>query len=52
MRTLLGHLNLIVFFAALLLPEPCRAKVKAWEDTVTIPTYGWAEDINPKLWAL
>jgi tetratricopeptide (TPR) repeat protein len=29
-----------------------RAKVKAWEGTMTIPTYGWAEDVNPKLWAL
>jgi len=29
-----------------------RAKVKAWEGTLTIPTYGWQEDVNPKLWAL
>ena len=28
------------------------AKVKAWEGTLTIPTYPWAEDINPKFWAL
>ena len=28
------------------------AKVRAWESTVTIPTYGWAEDVNPKFWAL
>ncbi|MHC4116036.1 MAG: DUF5107 domain-containing protein [Planctomycetota bacterium] len=28
------------------------ANVKAWEGTVTIPTYGWSEDVNPKLWAL
>ncbi|UCG55980.1 MAG: DUF5107 domain-containing protein [Phycisphaerales bacterium] len=32
--------------------EPTWAKVKAWEGTITIPTYGWAEDINPKFWAL
>jgi tetratricopeptide (TPR) repeat protein len=37
---------------ALLLSGQSRAKVKAWEGTLTIPTYGWAEDINPKLWAL
>jgi tetratricopeptide (TPR) repeat protein len=37
---------------ALLLLGQSRAKVKAWEGTITIPTYGWAEDINPKLWAL
>ena len=29
-----------------------RANVKAWEGTITIPTYGWEEDVNPKLWAL
>ncbi|MBN1507941.1 MAG: DUF5107 domain-containing protein [Sedimentisphaerales bacterium] len=27
-------------------------KAKAWEGTITIPTYGWEEDINPKFWAL
>jgi len=37
---------------ALLLSGQSRAKVKAWEGSITIPTYGWAEDINPKLWAL
>jgi tetratricopeptide (TPR) repeat protein len=47
------------FFTALLLTglllvlaEPTFAKVKAWQGTITIPTYGWAEDINPKLWSL
>jgi len=28
------------------------AKVKAWQGTITIPTYGWEEDFNPKLWTL
>ncbi len=28
------------------------AKVRAWEGTITVPTYGWQEDINPKFWAL
>ena len=28
------------------------AKVKAWQGQITIPTYGWAEDVNPKFWAL
>ncbi len=28
------------------------ADVKAWEGTATIPTYGWQDDVNPKLWAL
>ncbi|MCC6125099.1 MAG: DUF5107 domain-containing protein [Pirellulales bacterium] len=26
--------------------------VKAWEDKITIPTYSWENDINPKFWAL
>lgn len=29
-----------------------HADVKAWEGSVTIPTYPWQEDINPKFWAL
>ncbi len=28
------------------------ANVRAWEGTLTVPTYGWTEDVNPKLWAL
>ena len=28
------------------------ARVKVWEGTITIPTYGWEEDVNPKFWAL
>ncbi len=46
-------------FAVLLLggllstyPRLSRASARAWEGTITIPTYGWAEDINPKFWAL
>ena len=35
-----------------MLPRLSRAKVKAWKGTITVPTYGWAEDINPKFWAL
>lgn len=31
---------------------PVQARAKAWEGTITIPTYGWAEDVNPKFWAL
>ncbi len=37
---------------SLMLPRQSWAKVKAWEGTITIPTYGWAEDVNPKFWAL
>jgi tetratricopeptide (TPR) repeat protein len=27
-------------------------QVKAWEGTLTIPTYAWEEDLNPRFWAL
>ncbi len=37
---------------SLMLPRQSWAKVRAWEGTITIPTYGWAEDVNPKFWAL
>ena len=46
-------------FAVLLLggllsiyPRLSHASTRAWEGTITIPTYGWAEDVNPKFWAL
>ena len=48
--------NLVAAVAAIMLvasmASPGRAKVRAWEGTITIPTYGWAEDVNPKFWAL
>ncbi len=53
MRTFLRAFNIIPLCLWLFLPaNPCRARVRAWEGAVTIPTYGWAEDVNPKLWAL
>jgi len=33
-------------------PGRCYPKTQAWEGTITIPTYGWEDDVNPKLWAL
>jgi len=35
-----------------MVPGSSWAKVQAWEGTITIPTYGWTEDVNPKFWAL
>lgn len=29
-----------------------RAQVKVWDGTITIPTYGWEDDVNPKFWAM
>lgn len=47
------------FFAVLLssglllvIPTVSWAEVRVWEGSVTIPTYGWAEDVNPKFRAL
>jgi tetratricopeptide (TPR) repeat protein len=47
------------FFAALfssglflVIPTVSLAEVRVWEGSVTIPTYEWAEDVNPKFWAL
>ncbi len=37
---------------ALCLPGSGWGKTRAWEGTITIPTYGWSQDVNPKFWAL
>jgi len=37
---------------SLVLPRWSWAEVKAWEGTISIPTYPWEEDVNPKFWAL
>jgi tetratricopeptide (TPR) repeat protein len=54
MRNLFKQFYLVLLFSGLtlILPNQGWAKTKAWEGTVTIPTYGWSEDINPKFWAL
>ena len=41
------------FLAVLLCSGRCAgAEVRAWADELTIPTYVWQEDVNPKFWAL
>ncbi len=54
MRYLFKHFCLVLLSTGLLvmLPRQSWGKVRAWEGTITIPTYGWAEDVNPKFWAL
>ncbi|MCP4613481.1 MAG: DUF5107 domain-containing protein [Planctomycetes bacterium] len=54
MRNLCKHFCLILLTTGLplMLSSQSRAKTRAWEGTITIPTYGWSEDINPKFWAL
>jgi len=33
-------------------PRNAQAEVRAWDGTITIPTYPWEEDVNPKFWAI
>lgn len=37
----------LLFFAA-----SARSQVKTWEGSITIPTYGWENDVNPKFWGM
>ena len=43
-------LGSIIFMAILSLPA--RAQTSAWQGEITIPTYVWEQDVNPKFWAL
>ncbi|NQT03594.1 MAG: DUF5107 domain-containing protein, partial [Planctomycetes bacterium] len=54
MRNLFKHFCLILLSTGLplMLSNQSWAKTRAWEGTITIPTYGWSEDVNPKFWAL
>jgi len=54
MRSVCKNMLISLLFAGLcvLLPGPCPAAVRAWEGTVTIPTYPWEDDVNPKFWAM
>ena len=42
----------LVLGACLLFSRTGHAEVKAWQGKVTIPTYPWQDDVNPKFWAL
>ncbi len=52
MKGLVRYFCVVLLFNVLVLSSRSYANVKVWEGTITIPTYGWAEDVNPKLWAL
>lgn len=43
---------LLLIFVYLLQCQTVFSQVKVWEGTITIPTYGWLDDVNPKFWAL
>lgn len=49
-RPLFTHLIpalFLLFFGQMVLGQ-----VKVWEGSITIPTYGWEDDVNPKFWAM
>jgi len=56
MSTLQRNVTVSIFVIVIPLflsaPGWAKARAKAWEGTITIPTYGWEDDINPKFWAL
>ncbi|MCG3125444.1 MAG: Beta-barrel assembly-enhancing protease [Phycisphaerae bacterium] len=41
-----------LWLAVLAASPAAPAEVKAWEGTLTLPTYPWEEDANPQFWAL
>ena len=44
-------MQLCILVVMLLAGRCAGAEVRAWEGEITIPTYVWQEDINPKFWA-
>ena len=42
----------LAMVAPLVMTTNARAEVRAWEGTITLPTYVWEEDSNPKFWAI
>ncbi len=54
MKAAFAHLLLLTLaiHAGILAAAEPRTEVRAWEGTITIPTYPWQDDINPKFWAL
>jgi tetratricopeptide (TPR) repeat protein len=43
---------LLSFTLSFTFPQSGWAQVSVWEGTITIPTYGWQDDVNPKFWAM
>ena len=37
---------------AMLFSNAGFSQVKTWEGSITIPTYGWENDVNPKFWGM
>ncbi len=43
---------LITALALSFIAVPLKGQVKTWEGSITIPTYGWENDVNPKFWGM
>jgi len=54
MKSVFWHSMVLLTAWSLAIPAsiPARAEVRAWEGELTVPTYPWEEDVNPKFWAL
>ena len=54
MRGFFKNVLVVLLFVGLCvsLSNPCPAAVKASRGTVTIATYPWQDDVNPKFWAM
>lgn len=51
----MNHVRLLLLVTALMASSNTLAQaddVKAWEGAMTIPTYPWEDDVNPKFWAM
>ncbi len=46
------HVFLFLVIGLSINAREATADVRAWEGSITIPTYPWKEDPNPKFWAL
>lgn len=49
-RALVATVGTLLLVGVFAVPQSVRGEVKAWEGTVTIPTYEWKADVNPKFW--
>ncbi len=52
MKPIVWTMQLLVFGLLSNASHHALAQVRAWEGSVTIPTYPWQEDLNPPFWAL
>ncbi len=54
MRSFIKYLSKLITLAGIIVTQTaiCLGEVKTSTGVITIPTYTWEEDLNPKFWAL